>query len=32
MALIAFQNYARFLDPPLEVVRIPFEGRENSAF
>ena len=28
MALIAFQNYARFLDPPLEVVRIPFEGRE----
>ena len=28
MALIAFQNYARFLDPPLEVVRIPFEGKE----
>src|SRR5271163_1989727 len=28
LALAAFQNYARFLDPPLENVRIPFEGKE----
>jgi esterase FrsA len=27
-ALTAFRNYARFLDPPLETVRIPFEGKE----
>src|ERR1700730_2225691 len=27
-ALVAFRNYARFLDPPLEIVRIPFEGKE----
>src|SRR5712692_448362 len=27
-ALDAFQNYTRFLDPPLEVVRIPFEESE----
>ncbi len=27
-ALAAFKNYARFLDPPLETVRIPFEGKE----
>jgi len=27
-ALDAFQNYTRFLDPPLEVVRIPFEKSE----
>src|SRR5215470_15244791 len=27
-ALEAFRAHARFLDPPLEVVRIPFEGRE----
>jgi pimeloyl-ACP methyl ester carboxylesterase len=27
-ALEAFRNYARFLDPPMETVRIPFEGRE----
>jgi esterase FrsA len=28
LALVAFQNYARFLDPPLETVRIPFEGKQ----
>jgi esterase FrsA len=28
LALAAFQNYARFLDAPLENVRIPFEGKE----
>jgi esterase FrsA len=28
IALAAFQNYARHLDPPLETVRIPFEGKE----
>jgi pimeloyl-ACP methyl ester carboxylesterase len=27
-ALEAFRNYARFLDPPMETVRIPFEGKE----
>jgi esterase FrsA len=27
-ALEAFRAHARFLDPPLEIVRIPFEGRE----
>ena len=28
LALDAFQHYARTLDPPLEIVRIPFEGSE----
>jgi len=28
LALDAFRNYARFLDPPPEIVRIPFEGKE----
>jgi len=27
-AIEAFLDHARFFDPPLEVVRIPFEGRE----
>ncbi len=27
-ALAAFRNYGRLLDPPLETVRIPFEGKE----
>ncbi|MBI4204699.1 MAG: alpha/beta hydrolase [Betaproteobacteria bacterium] len=27
-ALQAFQTYGRLLDPPLEVVRIPFEGKQ----
>ena len=27
-ALSAFEGYARHLDPPLEIVRIPFEGKE----
>src|SRR5512146_934344 len=27
-ALEAFRNYAKLLDPPLQIVRIPFEGRE----
>jgi len=27
-ALAAFRRYAGLLDPPIEVVRIPFEGRE----
>lgn len=26
-ALQAFQTYARLLDPPMEIVRIPFEGK-----
>jgi esterase FrsA len=28
LALDAFQTYARHLDPPLETVRIPFEGKD----
>ncbi|MDB5406515.1 MAG: yellowish-green 1-like protein [Rhodospirillales bacterium] len=27
-ALTAFRAYARMLDPPLEILRIPFEGKE----
>ena len=28
IALAAFRGYAQLLDPPIEVVRIPFERRE----
>ena len=28
LALAAFQNFARYLDPPVETIRIPFEGKE----
>jgi len=31
-ALAAFRNYARFLDPPVEIVRIPFEGKEMVGY
>lgn len=31
-ALEAFRAHARFLDPPLQVVRIPFEGKEIIAY
>jgi pimeloyl-ACP methyl ester carboxylesterase len=31
-ALAAFAAYARLLDPPLEVLRIPFEGSEIVAY
>lgn len=31
-ALEAFQHYARFLSPPIETVRIPFEGRQIVAY
>lgn len=31
-ALDAFRNYGRLLDPPLETVRIPFEGKEIVAY
>src|SRR5712675_2949942 len=31
-ALEAFLAHARFFDPPLEVVRIPFEGKEIIAY
>ena len=31
-ALAAFQNYARLLTPPIETVRIPFEGKELVAY
>jgi len=32
MALEAFLDHARFFDPPLEVVHIPFEGKEIIAY
>ena len=28
LALAAFQSFARHLDPPVETIRIPFEGKE----
>jgi esterase FrsA len=31
-ALEAFLDHAKFMDPPLEVVRIPFEGKEIIAY
>jgi pimeloyl-ACP methyl ester carboxylesterase len=31
-ALEAFRHYGRLLEPPLETVRIPFEGREIVAY
>jgi pimeloyl-ACP methyl ester carboxylesterase len=31
-ALDAFRNYGRLLDPPVETVRIPFEGKEIVAY
>lgn len=31
-ALEAFRAYARLLDPPLDVLRIPFEGKEIVAY
>lgn len=31
-ALEAFRAYARLLDPPIEIVRVPFEGREIVAY
>ncbi len=31
-ALAAFRNYGRFLDPPIEIVGIPFEGKEIAGY
>ena len=31
-AIAAFLAHARFMDPPLEVVHIPFEGKEVTAY
>ena len=31
-ALAAFRNYGRFLDPPVEILRIPFEGKEIAGY
>ena len=31
-ALAAFRNYGRFLDPPVEIVHIPFEGKEIAGY
>jgi esterase FrsA len=31
-ALAAFRNYGRFLDPPVENIHIPFEGKEIAGY
>jgi dienelactone hydrolase len=31
-ALAAFRNYGRFLDPPVELLQIPFEGKEIPGY
>jgi len=31
-ALVAFRNYGRFLDPPVEILHIPFEGKEITGY
>ena len=31
-ALAAFRNYGRFLDPPVELLHIPFEGKEIPGY
>lgn len=31
-ALAAFRNYGRYLDPPLEILHIPFEGKEITGY
>jgi esterase FrsA len=31
-ALAAFRNYGRFLDPPVEILHIPFEGKEIPGY
>jgi dienelactone hydrolase len=31
-ALAAFRNYGKFLDPPVENIHIPFEGKEISGY
>jgi esterase FrsA len=31
-ALAAFRNYGRFLDPPVEILHIPFEGKEIAGY
>ena len=31
-ALAAFRNYGKFLDPPVEIIHIPFEGKEIPGY
>src|SRR5579862_4673770 len=31
-ALAAFRNYGKYLDPPVEILHIPFEGKEISGY
>src|SRR5271169_1445818 len=31
-ALAAFRNYGKFLDPPVEFIHVPFEGKEISGY
>jgi esterase FrsA len=31
-ALAAFRNYGRFLDPPVEIIHVPFEGKEIPGY
>src|SRR5271169_6066699 len=31
-ALAAFRNYGKYLDPPVEFIHVPFEGKEISGY
>ena len=31
-ALAAFRNYGKFLDPPVEIIHVPFEGKEITGY
>lgn len=31
-ALAAFRNYGKFLDPPVEIIHVPFEGKEIPGY
>ncbi len=31
-ALAAFRNYGKYLDPPVEIIHVPFEGKEIAGY
>ena len=31
-ALVAFRNYGKFLDPPVEIINVPFEGKSIRGY
>jgi esterase FrsA len=31
-ALAAFRNYGKYLDPPVEIIHVPFEGKEITGY